>query len=65
MTSIVQAELDEFSFTLSAEELQSIKMEAVDVVTVTDAMALPETGASGGSSSSTSTCGSSSCCSIL
>lgn len=39
-------------------------IEGLEVVTVKDALALPETGASSGSSSSgsCSTCGSSSCC---
>ena len=39
-------------------------IEGLDVVTSKDALALPETGASSGSSScgSCSTCGSSSCC---
>ncbi|WP_326542864.1 thiazolylpeptide-type bacteriocin [Pseudorhodoferax sp.] len=42
-------------------------IEGLEVVTVKDALALPETGASSGSSScgSCSTCGSSSCCIAL
>ena len=44
--------------------LTDATVEGLEVVTLKDAMALPETGASSGSSScgSCSTCGSSSCC---
>ena len=45
-------------------DVSDATIEGLEVVTVKDAMALPETGASSGSSScgSCSTCGSSSCC---
>ncbi|WP_374351116.1 thiazolylpeptide-type bacteriocin [Chitinimonas sp.] len=45
-------------------DVAAIGVEGIEVVTVSDALALPETGASSGSSGcgSCSTCGSSSCC---
>lgn len=44
--------------------LDSLEITGLEVMDVNDATALPETGASSGSSScsATSTCGSSSCC---
>ncbi|PZS18041.1 MAG: thiazolylpeptide-type bacteriocin [Pseudonocardiales bacterium] len=48
-------------------DLGDLDLTAVSVTVMTDAAALPETGASSGSSScdSHSTCGSSSCCILL
>ncbi len=45
-------------------DVSDATVDGLEVVTVKDALALPETGASSGSSScgSCSTCGSSSCC---
>lgn len=51
---------------ISFEDLnvEEMNLDGLEMVNVTNAMALPETGASSGSSSSgsCSTCGSSSCC---
>jgi thiazolylpeptide-type bacteriocin precursor len=45
-------------------DVGSVGIEGLEVITTSDALALPETGASSGTSScgSCSTCGSSSCC---
>ncbi len=45
-------------------DISDATIEGLEIVTTKDALALPETGASSGSSSSgsCSTCGSSSCC---
>jgi thiazolylpeptide-type bacteriocin precursor len=50
--------------TLANLDLSDLKVEALSITTVGDALALPETGASSGSSScsSCSCCGSCSCC---
>lgn len=48
-------------------DISDATIEGLEIVTTKDALALPETGASSGSSSSgsCSTCGSSSCCIAL
>lgn len=54
--------LEDFDF--DDLNVEALDLDGLEVETVTNAMALPETGASSGSSSSgsCSTCGSSSCC---
>jgi thiazolylpeptide-type bacteriocin precursor len=51
-------------FSLLDLDLSDLRIEGLEVTNIRDAMALPETGASSGSSScsSCSCCGSSSCC---
>ena len=61
-TQTINAAVDTVSF--DDIDISDATIEGLEIVTTKDALALPETGASSGSSSSgsCSTCGSSSCC---
>lgn len=61
-TQTINATVDTVSF--DDIDISDATIEGLEIVTTKDALALPETGASSGSSSSgsCSTCGSSSCC---
>jgi thiazolylpeptide-type bacteriocin precursor len=57
---------DTINLALDGLDLSDLSLDVVEIATVRDAVALPETGASSGISScdSCSCCGSSSCCSV-